>query len=227
MSSYSIPSINSSYSEVTMRNGVKGIIVLHHLEYGHTFHTLSHCDLTVWSIYWIDGVWWHLSYFFSLWPHCMQYFLRWWSTMIPFTPFRIVTSLYELFIEGMEYDDIVHIKWEKVWKVSSYFIPSMNTSYNEVTMRKGVKGVIVLHPLNKYFIQWGHKQRYEKYDDTFHTFSHSDLIIWSIYWGDEVRSHLSPLFSLWPHCMKYLLNIVLHPLNKYFIEWGHKQRCER
>jgi hypothetical protein len=28
-----------------------------------------------------------------------------------------------------------------------------NTSVNEVTMRKGMKGVMVLHPLNKYFIQ--------------------------------------------------------------------------
>jgi hypothetical protein len=28
-----------------------------------------------------------------------------------------------------------------------------NTSVNEVTLRKGIKGVMVLHPLNKYFIQ--------------------------------------------------------------------------
>jgi hypothetical protein len=52
--------------------------------------------------------------------------------MTPFIPFLVVTSLYEVFIERMEYDEM---------------------SYSEVTMRKGLKGVIVLHPLNKYFIQ--------------------------------------------------------------------------
>jgi hypothetical protein len=53
--------------------------------------------------------------------------------MTPFIPFLIVTSLTEEFIKGMEYD--------------------INTSYSEVTKRKSVKGVIVLHPLNKYFTQ--------------------------------------------------------------------------
>jgi hypothetical protein len=37
------------------------------------------------------------------------------------------------------------IQWghneKKVWKMSSYSIPSINTSYNEVTMRKDVKDV--------------------------------------------------------------------------------------
>jgi hypothetical protein len=32
-------------------------------------------------------------------------------------------------------------------------VHSINISYNEVTMRKGLKGVIVLHPLNKYISQ--------------------------------------------------------------------------
>jgi hypothetical protein len=63
--------------------------------------------------------------------------------MTPFISFLIATSLYEIFIEGMEYDDIFH----------TYPISLANTSYSEVTMRKGVKGVIILHPLNKYFCQ--------------------------------------------------------------------------
>jgi hypothetical protein len=61
--------------------------------------------------------------------------------MTPFTPFLIVTSLYKVFIGGIEYDETFHS------------ILSINTSYSEVTMNKGVKGVIVLQPLNKYFIQ--------------------------------------------------------------------------
>jgi hypothetical protein len=36
------------------------------------------------------------------------YLLKGWSMMTPFTPFLIVTSLYEVFIEGMEYDDTFH-----------------------------------------------------------------------------------------------------------------------
>jgi hypothetical protein len=124
MSSHSIPSINTSYSEITMSRGVKGVIVLHSLnkyfEYDDTLHTSAHCDLTVCIIYWVDGVWWHLSHLCSLWPHCMKYLLREWSTMTPFTPLLIVISLYEVFIEG---------------------------------------GCIVLHPLNKFFIQWGHNEQ--------------------------------------------------------------------
>jgi hypothetical protein len=58
--------------------------------------------------------------------------------MTPFIPLLTVTSLYEVFIEGVKYDDTFHT--------------SANTSYSEVTSR-GVKGVIMLHPLNKYFIQ--------------------------------------------------------------------------
>jgi hypothetical protein len=44
--------------------------------------------------------------------------------MIPFIPLLIVTSLTEVFIEN-----------------------------SEVTVRKGVKGVIIFHPLNTYVIQ--------------------------------------------------------------------------
>jgi hypothetical protein len=153
-------------------------VFVEEMEFDDTFHTFSHCDLTVWSIYWGDGVRWHLSYLFSLWPNCMKYLLRGWSTMTPFIHFLIVTSLTEVFIEGMEYDDTLHtffslwphcMKYvqghneKKVWKVSSYSIPSINTSVSEVTIRKGVKGVIILYPLNKYFIQWGHNDhRYER-----------------------------------------------------------------
>jgi hypothetical protein len=72
----------------------------------------------------------------------MKYLLRGWSTMTPFIPLLIVTSLTEVFIEGMEYDDTF-----------PYSIPSTNTAYNEGTMRIGMKGVIVLHPTNKHFIQ--------------------------------------------------------------------------
>jgi hypothetical protein len=78
--------------------------------------------------------------------------------MTPFTPFLIVTSLYDVFIERMEYDNTFH---------TSAHCDLINTSYSEVTMRKGMKGVIVLHPFNKYFSQRGHyKQRYERYHRT-------------------------------------------------------------
>jgi hypothetical protein len=129
------------------------------MKYDDTFHTFSHCDLTVWRMNWKDGVRWHLSYLFWLWPH---------------------------------------------WKVSSYSIPSTNTSYSEVTMNKGVKGVIILHPLNKYCIQWWLLKGWStmtpfipflivtslydifiegmEYDDTFQTYSHCDLTVWNIYW---------------------------------------------
>jgi uncharacterized protein YbdZ (MbtH family) len=115
------------------------------MEYDDTFHTFSHCDLTVWSICWGDGVWWHFSYLCSLWPHCMKYLLKGWSTMTPFIPLLIVNSLYEVFIKVMEYDN------------------------------------------------------------TFHISAHCDLTVWGICGGNGVRWHLSHLFSLWPHCMKYLL----------------------
>ena len=78
------------------------------MEFDDIFYTSAHCDLTVWSIYWRDGVWWHLSYFCSLWTHCMKYLLRWWSMITPFISLLIVTSLYEVIVEGMEDDDTFH-----------------------------------------------------------------------------------------------------------------------
>ena len=77
------------------------------MEYDDTVHTFSHCDLTDWSIYWGDGVQWHLWHL-CFWPHCVKYLLRGWSTVTPFIHFLIVTSLTEVFIEGMEYDDTFH-----------------------------------------------------------------------------------------------------------------------
>jgi hypothetical protein len=91
VSSYSIHSINTSVSEVTMCRGMKGVIILHSL-----------------NKYFIQGVWWHLSYLFLLWPHCIKYLLSEWSMMTPFISLLIVTSLYEVFIEWMEYDDTFH-----------------------------------------------------------------------------------------------------------------------
>jgi uncharacterized protein YbdZ (MbtH family) len=105
------------------------------------------------------------KYFIQWGPHCMKYLLSEWSTMTPFTHFLIVTSM------------------------------SIDTSYNEVTMGKGMKGVIVLHPLNKYFIQWDHNEKKVWKVSSY----------FSSYWKNGVRWHLSYLFSLWPHCMKYLL----------------------
>jgi hypothetical protein len=82
-------------------------VFIERMEYDDTFHTFSHFDLTDWSIYWGDGVQWHLSHLY-FWPHCVKYLLRGWSTMTPFIHFLIVTSLTEVFIEGMEYDDTFH-----------------------------------------------------------------------------------------------------------------------
>jgi hypothetical protein len=180
--------------------------------------------------------------------------------MTPFTYFLIVTSFYEVFIEGMEYADTFHtfshcdfIVWSIHW---GYSMPSINTSYNEVRMRKGMKNVIILHPLNNYFMQWGHnekkcerchrtpfpqwilhtmKSQWEKvwkvsatslyevfiegigYDDTFNTFSHFDLTVWSINWGDGVRWHYNEVTM-----RKGVEGVsVLHSFNKNFIKWGH------
>jgi hypothetical protein len=90
------------------------------MEYDDTFHTSADCDLTVWSIYWVNGVWWHLSHLCWLWPHCMKYLLSEWSMMTPFIPLLIVTSLYEVFIEWMEYDDTFHTSADcdlTVWSI--------------------------------------------------------------------------------------------------------------
>jgi hypothetical protein len=61
-----------------MRKGMKGVIVLHSLN----------------------------TYFIEL--GCMKYLLTGRLTMTPFTPLLIVTLLYQLFIEGMVYDDTFH-----------------------------------------------------------------------------------------------------------------------
>jgi hypothetical protein len=37
-----------------------------------------------------------------------EVFVEGWSMMTPFKPILIVPSLYEVFIEGMEYDDTFH-----------------------------------------------------------------------------------------------------------------------
>jgi hypothetical protein len=99
----------------------------------------------------------------------MKYLLRGWSTMTPFIPFLIVTSLYEVFIERLERTPSpgkilqpVKSQRPEVWKVSSYSVQSIDISYSEITMRIGLKGVIVLQM---------------EYDDTFHTCAHCDLIV--------------------------------------------------
>jgi hypothetical protein len=172
-----------------MRRDMKGVIILHSLnkyliQWGHNEQRYERSHHTPW---------WHLSYLCSFWPHCMKYLLSEWSMVTPFIPLLIVTSLSEVFIEWMEYDVTFHtsahcdltvlsIYWvngvwwrlsyifslvrsqsAEVWKVSSYSIHSINTSVSEVTMSRGMKGVLILHSLNKYFTQWGHNEkRYER-----------------------------------------------------------------
>jgi hypothetical protein len=65
--------------------------------------------------------------------------------MLSFTSLLVI-SFYEVFIEGMKYDDTFHTSAHSDLTV-------INTSYSEVTMTKGMKVVIVLYPLNKYFTQ--------------------------------------------------------------------------
>ena len=113
VSSYSIPSTNTSVSEVTMRKGMNSIIVFD-----------------------------PLNKYFIQWGHNEQRYERWHRTA---SPKLILLS--------------VRSQWAEVWKVSSYSIPSINTSVSEVTMSRGMKGVIVLHSLNKYFCQWGHNEK--------------------------------------------------------------------
>jgi hypothetical protein len=205
-----------------MSRGMKGVIVLHPLN--KYFIQSGHNKL--WSIYLVDGVWWHLSYLFSMWPHCMKYLLRGWSTMTPFIPLLTVTSLYEVFIEWMEYDDTFHTsrsQWAEVWKVSSNSIHPINTSYSEVTMSRDVKGVIILHSLKKYFIQWNHnEQRYERCHRTpftqwiLHTVRSQWAEVWKVssYTIHSINTSYSEVTT--SRGMKGV--IVLHPLNKYFIQ---------
>ena len=187
-----------------------------------TFHKylLSECSylwlwLTVWSIYWVNGVWWHLSYLCSLWPHCMKYLLSEWNMMTPFIPLLIVTSLYEVFIEWMEYDDTFHtsahcdltvwsIYWVNgVWWHLSYLCSlwphCIKYLLSEWSMMTPSIPLLIVTSLYEVFIEW------MEYDVTFHTSAHCDLTVLSIYWVNGVWWRLSYLFSLWPHCMKYLL----------------------
>jgi hypothetical protein len=145
-----------------------------------------------------------------MWPRCIKYLLSGRSMMRPIIHFLNVSSLYEVFIEWMEYDPTFHtflnltslykvfIEWMEYddtfhtfshcdltdrniywgngvrWHLShlfslwpdwlKYLLPvhSLNTSYSEVTVSRGMKDVIKLHPLHKYFMQWGHKQRCER-----------------------------------------------------------------
>jgi hypothetical protein len=99
-------------------------------------------------------------------------------------------------------------QWAEVWKMSLYSILSINTSHNEVISRD-VKDVIVLHPLNTYFIQWGHNEK--------------KVCKVSSYSIPLINTSVSEV-TMWK-CMKGV--IVLHPLNKYFTQWGQNQRCER
>jgi hypothetical protein len=186
------------------------------VEYDATFHTSAHCDLTDWSIYWVNGVWWHLSYLCSLWPHCMKCLLRGWSTMTPFILLLIVTSLYEVFIEWMEYDDTFHtsaccdltvwsIYWvNSVWWHLSYLCSlwphCMKYSLSEWSTTAPFTPLLIVVSLYEVFF------RRMEYDDTFYISAHCDLTVWIIYWVDGVRCTLSYFLSVWPRCMKYLLS---------------------
>ena len=191
------------------------------IEYDYTFHTFSHWDLTVWSIYWRDGVRWYFSYLFSLWPPCMKYVLSGYSTMTPFTPFLIVISLYEVLVEGMEHDDIFHssahcdltvwsIYWgDGVWWHLSYFFSlwphCMNYLLKGWSMMTSYILLLIVKSLYEVFI------KVMEYDNTFHITAHCDLTVCGICWGNGGRWHLSHLFSLWPQCMRYLSKFTTQP----------------
>ena len=125
----------------------------------------------------------------------------------------------------------------QVWKVSSYFLHSINILYSEVTMRKGLKDVIVLHPINKYFIQWGrNKKKYERCHRTPspQQILHTVRSQWAEVWKVSSYSILS-INTSYSDQVKMRKGvegvIILHPLNKYFIQWGHNEkkyeRCHR
>ena len=186
------------------------------MEYDDTFHTSAHCGLTVLSVYWGDGVRWHLSYICSLWPHCMKYLLSGWSTMTPFIPLLVVTSLYEVFIEWIVYDDTFHtsahcdltvwsihwvngVRWHLSYLCSLWF-HCMKYFFSEWSMMTPFTSLLIVTSLYEVFIGW------MEFDDTFHTSAHCDLTVWIIYWVDGVRCTLSYFFSVWPRCIKYLLS---------------------
>jgi hypothetical protein len=186
------------------------------MEYDDTFHTSAHCDLTDWSIYWVNGVWWHLSYLCTLWPHSLKYSLSEWSMMTPFTPLLIVTSLYEVFIAWMEYDDTFHTSahcdltdWSMYWVNGVWWHLSYLCSLwphwlkyllSEWSMMTPFTPLLIVTSLYEVFIEW------MEYDDTFHTSAHCDLTVWNIYWVNGVWWHLSYLCSLWPHWLKYIFS---------------------
>jgi hypothetical protein len=112
--------------------------------------------------------------------------------------------------------------------MSSCSIPSTNTSYSEVIIRKGVKGVIVLYPLNTYVIQGGHNEkRYERYHRTPSPqyILHTVRSQWAEVWKVSLYSILSINTSYNEVTSRDVKDvIVLHPLNKYFIQWGHNEK---
>ena len=124
-------------------------------------------------------------------------------------------------------------QWEKLWKVSSYSIHSTKTSYSEVKKRRGMQGVIILHHLNTYFIQWGHNvQRYEKChqipspQQILHTVRSQWEKVWKVSSYSITSTNTSYSEVTMSRDMKAV--IILHHLNRYFIQWGHnEQRYEK
>ena len=190
-------------------------VFIERMEYDDTFHTFSHCDLTDRNIYWGNGVQWHLSHL-CLWPHCMKYLWRGWSLMTSFIPLLTVTSLYAVFIEWMGYDDTFHTSahcdlndWSIGWANGVWWHLSYLFSLWPHCMKYLLRGwstmtsfipLLIVTSCTEVFIEW------MEYEDTFHTTAYCDLTVWSIYWVNGVRWHLSHLCSLWHHCMKYLLS---------------------
>jgi hypothetical protein len=173
-------------------------VFIERMEYDATFHTFSHYDLIVWSIYWGDGVRWHLSHL-CLWSHCMKYLLRGWSTMTSFTSL-LVTSLYEVFIERMEYDDIFNISacdlfvWSIYWEDGVQWHLSHLCLWSHC-MKYLLRGWSTMTSLTSLLVTSLYEVFIERmeYNDIFHI-SACDLIVWSIYWEDGVWWHLSYLF---------------------------------
>jgi hypothetical protein len=161
-------------------------------EYDDTFHTCAHCDLIVWSIYWEDGVWWHLSHPFSLWPHWLKYLLRGWRMRTPFIPFYHCDLTVWIIYWGNG------VRWH-LSCLCSLWPHCMKYLLREWSMITSFISLLIVTSLYEVFVGG------MEYDDTFHTYPHCALIVWSICWGDGVRWHLSYLSSLRPHSMKYLL----------------------
>jgi hypothetical protein len=84
--------------------------------------------------------------------------------MIPFIPFLIVTSLYEVFVEGMEYNDTFHTFSHYDFTDRKCLLGGWGTMTLFITL-------LVVTSLTEVFIEG------TEYDDTFHTCSHCDLIV--------------------------------------------------